>query len=1491
MLRFCPAASLLVLLFPATPAFHRPAAACQPGQPPQEQPTADESAAATESDSALEVLNYAAVRVPAAEDFLQRLPAGSLPESFFPTLHEIFSLQEDAFLADSAAGRWQGLRQTALEKLRQSDFSTQQVWNRTAVAAAEAAWDDAVGRGDVATAAGIADGWPLSEFDLRLTLLRALEAWHAGEPVAAEAEISRALNRFRGTALEGRSAALLNPLRIRLQFSRKPAPPAAGAALPTTVSAPWPRAVWRWRELVRQQDSERQQAESSLLLSMDPDTAARMRSFELWKPRIWGPWIISRTPSRLVALDRRTGAECWWLDTDQALRDPAAPHHENDSGEVLWQSSSGNRFGAVDPNLDTRWGVFAVDEQCLWMVDRLPVLNGLNLPAAPFAGGRLNPWLPDELQPATGNLGTRLVCLQRADLMSTEMEPTAGATAAPEAPPRVAWAIGEGAWEYRVVISSEAASRFVPTAHDQTVSPPPRRGNNAPGGMDAEATEAAEQVPLRLFASGPAVQGNRLVILSESPQTEQLEVLCLNRLTGQTIWRQPLLQLSMLHTLREVAGGVCKSVCMVCGETVICSLEGSILAAVDLWDGNCRWMLPLVQLQSSDAAAFPMLFGDQLPATGVFTRCPFLPVSNGRIVICAAPGSAELQAIEAATGKLLWKVPRVISGATGPGGSPDMLAAGIFDGEVILVGERHCRSLELATGIQRWVVETGLCSGSPLCSATRAVLPQLDGRPLVIDLSRGRRVEQSELFLPDGAGQVWGAVVGDEQRIYSGTAGVITAWPRADSAAAGDIALPNGRAPLKLSPEQQLQALLLNGDQMAAEELRNRLQLPTDLLSEAWLLERGNELELSPLSTVESVMSTVPAGLSLTPTQKHRLQLMEAAAAGTLTAGVGSHDDGLRQLSSAWSVSPAALQPHALPQQMDAGILQSLSLVELRRFAESACLHPTATGPPEKLDLLVQELSRRGLREAAELVAAAWWLESAAGSGGAVAAAQAAGRLAEIRGTAGRPDGDAAAGLQSTSSGMLTATASLQLRSTEVAAADPEGEDLPQAVPWWLPCDMRLAVATESGRSLLALDRAGAGLLEQFPGETGWTSPSITFRQTSRLLSAPGLIPVLNEGRLQLMAVRADGRIRPVWSQELSGADLSVPEPQFGPLWPGGLIVHSGDNLSCLHPLTGRPLWRRRLPQEFDYGGLLPSRLFGDDAAVVLLGSDGGSYESYRGSDGRPLGRGSVQIGRGTECGTVGRWLIHTDFDYRLRVVDCSTGEERLQQEPPVTIGRTHTESLFAALPGNRILTITNAGELVLVDLQSGRQLFRTKLPPSETTAAVTGIEAVEIGGRLLVEVENIGGAAAGGFGAALNLPNPQQAGMGMLGLGIGEELRKASRGASLEIDDGLLCCLDAATGQLLWVQSRYDCRLQRVSGDPTDLVVLTEVRYGRSEDPDGGLAQHVNLEVLHAQTGEVLLKVGRIAMAGMHSAWHDAEAVEIRLVGTDGTVLIRRRP
>ena len=1452
---------LLLLTSPAASAF-----SMQNAPPDQPEQTSGDSANPNEG------LVVAAVRLPESDQRFKSLPQGSLSESSFSTLHEIFAAPHDTFHFHDPDGRWLSLRGLSIERLRQSDSSVLQAWNRTALASSETAWAAAVQKGDLAVAASIAAGWPLSELHLRLCLLRALEAWQAGENSIAAATISETLKLYSGTILQSRAETLLQPLQRRLQAASvatapsdaaqsipAPAIPFSNQQVTSTVAlqqsfaaAPWPRPVWTWRESVQSRGAERQQAESNLLLSQDPQAAATLGNLQLWRPLCWGPWVICRTPARIVALDRRTGRECWLVETDPALREPGEEHHFGES-EVLTFGSRDSR--PIDLKQDTRWGIVLADQEYLWFVDRFPIYGGnsqqIDGDPWPMAFPRFNAMLPDELQPGSGGAGSRIVCLRlKADHADN-----------PEILPEIAWTAGDHDFPYAVY----SANRPV-RAHQRV--------------QQQSEEQPVDQFTDRLFCSGLAVSHNRLVILSESPDHELIEVDCLNRATGKLIWRQPIVLANPFREIQMAAGGRCQSVCMISGDLVICSIEGVVLAAFSTGDGSCRWMQALT----------PLATDNYFPDETLFTRCPFLPAASPNVIVCAAPWSASVQAVDTSSGRLRWSVSRRSDGADGPGGSPDILVAGLFEDQVILIGERHCRSLDLADGSQRWIVEISPCSGVPFCTAERCVIPQLSGGPIVVDTRAGRRVEQSDLFLPPQARPVGGALAGDNELIFSGTSGAITAWPKT-----------GGNTPI-----EQIQTLLLNGEVVAAAEIRRSLadnsasvqqqQAATELLGEAWLLQSAADLTQSRL------LADVPADVQLNSIQRLRLSVLQNSPPAIIPEGITEHT--LLKLDGSWNVSPAALRPAPQPALITAKMLAELPLQQLREFVASVCLHPTAAGDGATIEATLAELAKRGLTETAEILAAAWWLAVVAEESSLGNRAVAEKYLRQLRShnpdSAGLVDGagnsDSGPALRSTggllasSVGKLQAVTALQLRGVGPAGNDPEGVDLSEVAPWWFPHHLRLSVASESGRHLLILDQADGGVLEQLPSNAGWTNPSIDFRQSSRLLSAPALVPLKDEHQLHMLALRPDGRIGMLWSRELSGSGFSLSQPESGPLWPGGFIWHQDGTLHCLHPLTGKTIWTRGLPQETPVSPLIFSRLFGDHEAIVVMGADGNSCERFRSRDGRLIGRSRVQVGRGTECGIVGRFLIYTDLNYQLHVFDGATGADILADEPAVLISRTQTEQLFASLPGNRILTISHTGELVLIDLLEGRQLFRVPLPPQETMAAISGIQAVEFQGQLLVVIENVGAGAGGAFGAFANGPFRLQGQIGMFGPGISEEVRKRPRGAALVIDDGLLCALDPVTGRIHWIQARYDSVLHHVGGDPTDLLILTESRYSQSPTPDGGLAELMNVEVLHPQTGTTLLKAGQIAMSRIHAAVHRADMKRIELFAVDGQITIQER-
>lgn len=329
--------------------------------PPDQGEQQDQNAA--DSPDPNDFLAIVAVRIPESVQLFKTLPQGNLPESSFAALHEIFVADQDTFYPDDTISRWVSLRGLATERLKQSGPAVLRAWNRTALASSETAWEVAVQDGDLASAASIAAGWPLSELHLRLSLLQSLEAWQAGEFRMAEATINQTFDLYDGTFLEPRARTLLQPLQRRLQItSPKATPDNPSEPFPTplplfppqqpvsTVSiqqsvaaAPWPRPLWTWRESVQSQNAELQQSESNLLLAQDPQTAATLGSLQLWRPLCWGPWVICRTPSRIVALDRRTGKECWLVETDPALRNPGEKSHLYDTDSMDFNSSGPHR--------------------------------------------------------------------------------------------------------------------------------------------------------------------------------------------------------------------------------------------------------------------------------------------------------------------------------------------------------------------------------------------------------------------------------------------------------------------------------------------------------------------------------------------------------------------------------------------------------------------------------------------------------------------------------------------------------------------------------------------------------------------------------------------------------------------------------------------------------------------------------------------------------------------------------------------------------------------------------------------------------------------------------------------------------------------------------------------------------------------------------------------------------------------------------------------
>lgn len=120
-----------------------------------------------------------------------------------------------------------------------------------------------------------------------------------------------------------------------------------------------------------------------------------------------------------------------------------------------------------------------------------------------------------------------------------------------------------------------------------------------------------------------------------------------------------------------------------------------------------------------------------------------MPCISERIVICANHASVLLYGLSLETGEILWKCSRRAFGPGEVGGSPDYYVAGISENQVILVGDRHCRSVDLQTGSQNWVVQIPVSSGRAECRGERCVIPLRYGQAATVNLSTGTLIQPS----------------------------------------------------------------------------------------------------------------------------------------------------------------------------------------------------------------------------------------------------------------------------------------------------------------------------------------------------------------------------------------------------------------------------------------------------------------------------------------------------------------------------------------------------------------------------------------------------------------------------------------------------------------------------------------------------------------------------------------------------------------------------
>ena len=313
------------------------------------------------------------------------------------------------------------------------------------------------------------------------------------------------------------------------------------------------------------------------------------------------------------------------------------------------------------------------------------------------------------------------------------------------------------------------------------------------------------------FLSPPTGLGTQLFVLTLNET--QVFLNCLQRNTGNLLWRQPLAYtdenaLSFIDTSIFTKR---TSTCVVSGETIVCSLADGMLIGVRAVDGTLMWATAI-----RDAASVTpqFRFGRAFPQDEASIASPsiLVPCISDEIIVCCSHFSESVCGLSLQTGEILWKSSRRAFGAGEVGGSPDYYIAGICGTQVILIGDRHCRSLDLQSGDQNWVVEIHGTSGRAECRGDRCVIPMRSGQAVTVNLLTGTLIPQSILDFPKNLVDQFGAVASDDELICVSTPTVVAGFARVDVLLKEADQLPA----LMINPEEQVliqaQAHLINGD-------------------------------------------------------------------------------------------------------------------------------------------------------------------------------------------------------------------------------------------------------------------------------------------------------------------------------------------------------------------------------------------------------------------------------------------------------------------------------------------------------------------------------------------------------------------------------------------------------------------------------------------------------------------------------------------------------
>lgn len=1287
-----------------------------------------------------------------------------------------------------------------------------------------------------------------------------------------------------------------------------------------TISPPWPKAAWTWTEDIWNFPGAPQPKAGTTLDSMIPDSTQSLSDFRNWRPVLWNDCLVVRTPFRLVAFERSTGQQKWTMTTQTFAREDNINNSHEDAAASPFNGGTGDEPGVF--NGLAAFGLMSSDDEFLYLIDRFNFFSSapdsLEVGLRSRRQFRLGGSQIDPQSETDAPHATRIIALRRANPGGVpRFAWMAGDVSQFDYRAVPSDSTGESILSGSPAKSQTSTlSRTITNGASETGEPPERSVAMRPSVQTGDYLNNSE-APLTLnghrFQSPPVGQGELLFVPSTFRDLQWLS--CLRRGTGDIIWQQPLtFSDEMMNRYQDVNNPVrTTSVCLLVDDSVVCSLPSGIMVAVRAFDGQLEWATAIRDEEPSQQNRNLRWQTEFDESQQIESPCVLLPIAGDGIIVCTDNRSARLHGIDALTGEILWSTSRRAFGPGDTGGSPDYYIAGITSGQAILIGERHCRSVSLKTGDQNWVVATMRSSGRAECRGDRCLIPQADGQVICVNTNDGTIIRRRPSFLPADPALQFGSITSDEEFVYASTPVSMAVFPRADT-------LPKTiPVPDKITPDTsagvltRIQALLLNGDeQPAVESLMSAAKVNVDrnrntadvndegirepferylgeLILQDWAASILQAARSEDISSERPLISQERAELlpllNLSSEQQVRAAVLSVLnnPVNTLTA------DDLQQLSEfpewgkavtitdGWSVRPELLLEKSVSPPVVDIDTAALSIPRRRQFAAHVTLFPNQISSDQRRGELVEQLIRTGDFTSAEAVAISWQNISSSPLPAKI--------LTAIR------QRDVIAGLKDDSSATHPVeNTDAETQATPVAPAGVNSKNARNVrfestqhlcvtdwdmqrverglwignLPTWIRPKFFLVDGPENKPELVSVDMTDGSLRDRVPLPFAFHRNTIGFHALSNGVSTPGLVPFAGTDQIVMVSCTVPDKASVIWNRRLEKSEPDNSMIEFGPLGADHFVWHHRDELHCSHPLTGEDLWVRRLrlsPATRPIPGV--QRVFGDNKTTIVMGTDLSSYERFSTRDGKSWGAGRLSIGRISDAVTIGRCLLYPDETSRLHLFDGGTGLDALQGSEPIVLGRHNPDSMFQVLSNGRVVTVTSAFEIVLIDTIAGKVVFRTPAAHLIKTGIVFGLTAFERHGQLFVGLEEQREFVIRSLEGSLHLRDPR-------------------------LHGGPLLCLDPSNGSINWSMPLQETSIPEIHGPSSDVMLMWSQPPVDDLQPDGRRNTVLKLQLVDIATGEILASEPSISSSRPLRCVHRAEQNQIDVIARDTVIAIK---